>query len=97
LVNTGEMMHDQEKTAMAELAFKLGRITRHAMYQATEVQQPCKLPAPNGSTDFLAPASGQLWSSATDRLNPQPIAVVHQGSVYGERCNSGKLRIRWRL
>jgi hypothetical protein len=37
------MMHDHEKTAMAELAFKLGRITRQAMYQATEVQQPSTL------------------------------------------------------
>jgi hypothetical protein len=37
------MMHDHENTAMAELAFKLGRITRHAMYQATEVQQPSDL------------------------------------------------------
>jgi hypothetical protein len=37
------MMHDHEKTAMAELAFKLGRITRHAMYQATGVQQPADL------------------------------------------------------
>lgn len=33
-------MHDQENTAMAELAFKLGRITRHALHQATEVQRP---------------------------------------------------------
>jgi hypothetical protein len=33
-------MHDHENTAMGELAFKLGRITRHAMYQATEVQRP---------------------------------------------------------
>ncbi|WLI89388.1 hypothetical protein Q4S45_22285 [Massilia sp. R2A-15] len=33
------MMHDHEKTAMAELAFKLGRITRQAMYQATEVKE----------------------------------------------------------
>jgi hypothetical protein len=37
------MMHDHEKNAMAELAFKLGRITRHAMYQATEIQQPSDL------------------------------------------------------
>lgn len=29
-------MLDQETTAMGELAFKLGRITRHAMYQAAE-------------------------------------------------------------
>jgi len=36
-------MHDHEKTAMAELAFKLGRITRQAMYQATEGQQPSEL------------------------------------------------------
>jgi hypothetical protein len=36
-------MHDQEKHAMAELAFQLGRITRQAMYQASEVQQPSEL------------------------------------------------------
>lgn len=36
-------MHDHEKTAMAELAFKLGRITRHAMHQANEAQQPADL------------------------------------------------------
>ncbi len=36
-------MHDYEKTAMAELAFKLGRITRQAMYQATETAQPLDL------------------------------------------------------
>jgi hypothetical protein len=36
---TGGNMHDQEKTAMGELAFKLGRITRHAMYQATEGEE----------------------------------------------------------
>src|SRR5690349_9831596 len=39
----GEMMHDQEKHAMAELAFKLGRITRQAMYQANEMQQASDL------------------------------------------------------
>lgn len=36
-------MHDHENTAMAELAFKLGRITRQAMYQANGVQQPSDL------------------------------------------------------
>ena len=36
-------MHDQEKTTMAEMAFKLGRITRQAMYQATEGQKPLDL------------------------------------------------------
>ena len=36
-------MHDHEKSAMAELAFKLGRITRHAIYRATAVQQPSDL------------------------------------------------------
>jgi hypothetical protein len=36
-------MHDHEKNAMAELAFKLGRITRQAMYQATQIQQPSDL------------------------------------------------------
>jgi hypothetical protein len=33
------MMHDHEKTAMGELAFKLGRITRQALFQANGVQQ----------------------------------------------------------
>lgn len=28
-------MHDKEKTAMGELAFKLGRITRHAVHHNT--------------------------------------------------------------
>jgi len=42
-VGKGEIMHDHEKTAMAELAFKLGRITRQAMYQTTEVQQASDL------------------------------------------------------
>jgi hypothetical protein len=37
------MMHDHEKHAMAELAFKLGRITRQAMYQAAEGQQTSDL------------------------------------------------------
>ena len=36
-------MHDHEKNAMAELAFKLGRITRQAMYRATEMQQASDL------------------------------------------------------
>ncbi|CAH0152804.1 hypothetical protein SRABI118_00559 [Massilia sp. Bi118] len=36
-------MHDHEKNAMAELAFKLGRITRQAMYQAAEGQQAADL------------------------------------------------------
>jgi hypothetical protein len=39
----GETMHDHEKTAMAELAFKLGRITRQALYQASELQQASDL------------------------------------------------------
>jgi hypothetical protein len=36
-------MHDHENTAMAELAFKLGRITRHAMHKASEVPRPAEL------------------------------------------------------
>jgi hypothetical protein len=36
-------MHDHEKNAMAELAFKLGRITRHAMHKASEVPQASDL------------------------------------------------------
>ncbi len=36
-------MHDHEKTAMAELAFNLGRITRQAMYKANGSQQPSDL------------------------------------------------------
>jgi hypothetical protein len=36
-------MHDQEKNPFAELAFKLGRITRQALYQATVGQQPSDL------------------------------------------------------
>jgi hypothetical protein len=37
------MMHDQEKTAMGELAFKLGRITRHALFHASDDRQPAEL------------------------------------------------------
>jgi hypothetical protein len=37
------MMHDQEKHAMAELAFKLGRITRQAMFKATGALKPAEL------------------------------------------------------
>ena len=36
-------MHDHQNTAMAELAFKLGRITRQAIFQATGVLQPADL------------------------------------------------------
>jgi hypothetical protein len=36
-------MLDQEKTAMGELAFKLGRLTHQAMYHATQGQPPVDL------------------------------------------------------
>lgn len=70
-------MHDHEKNAMAELAFKLGRITRQALYQATEAQQALDLSKIAAQVlelghNQIAPEVLMMFVAAFHETDPRP-------------------------